>query len=115
MGDDVIQDKVMRQTNPREMLKHGRRATNFNHIPDNDLEREEERIMARGIRKKFTQNKDMRAFLMDTAPRIGESSKTNPRWGTGLHLHHKDCFNTNKWAKNLLGDLLVNQRTLFMN
>ena len=38
MGDEVIQDRVMREDNPREMLKHGRKAK---QTTDVDLEREE--------------------------------------------------------------------------
>jgi hypothetical protein len=114
LGDEDIQAKVMRQTNPREMLKYGRKAKNINLVVN--MDREEERIMARGIREKFSQNNDLKTFLLDTNKNsIGESSKANPRWGTGFHLHQKDCFNTNKWKTNLLGELLVKQRDLFQS
>jgi hypothetical protein len=114
MGDEEIQEKVMLQKNPREMLKYGRRAKN--HHPELDLEKAEESIMARGIKEKFTQNEHLKTFLLETGQNfLGESSKANARWGTGLHLHHKDCFNRNRWAKNTLGELLKKQRDSFHN
>jgi hypothetical protein len=114
MGDEVIQDRVMNQSSPREMLKHGRKAVN--HKPELDIEKEEYKIMARGVKEQFSQNAQLKSFLLDTAgTSIGESSKSNTRWGTGLHLHHKDCFDTNRWATNLLGEILVLQRELFIN
>jgi hypothetical protein len=114
MGDEVAQGRVMKQTNPREMLKEGRRA--INHNPELDMEKAEYSIMAWGVREKFTQNEHLKDFLLDThLTSIGESSKSNTRWGTGLHLHDKDCFDTNRWSSNLLGEILVNQRELFLN
>jgi hypothetical protein len=112
MGDDHIHNKVMSEKNPREMLKHGRRAHNHTGV---NIEQEEIKIMTRGVKEKFSQHPSLKAFLMATKQtRIGESCK-NSRWGTGLHLFHKDAFNQNLWCTtgNKMGDILQEQRDLF--
>jgi hypothetical protein len=114
LGDDNIHHKVMRQVNPREMLRHGRKARNINHVEDADLEKEEIAIMKRGVKEKFSQNLPLKDFLLATQKnRIGESSKTNHYWGTGLHLHHKDAMDTNRWKLNHLGAILEEPRDSF--
>jgi hypothetical protein len=114
MGDDEVHNKVMQCTCPREMLRHGRKAKLHTTKQDLNLEKTEMEIMTRGVKEKFTQNPALKAFLMATQQNfIGESSKANSRWGTGLHLHHKQAFDRNIWAKNCLGELLKSQRDLF--
>jgi hypothetical protein len=114
MGDQPVQDRVMNTDNPREMLRHGRKAKNINNLTEADLEAEEEKIMTHGVREKFSQNKKLKDFLIATGVnKIGESAKNNARWGTGMELAHKDAFNQNLWAKNRLGEILESQRDLF--
>jgi hypothetical protein len=115
MGDDDIHSKVMRQKCPREMLRHGRKAR-VQHGININLEQEELDIMTRGVKEKFTQNPTLKAFLMATNENfIGESSKTNPWWGTGLQLHHKNVFDRSLWKTNNLGEILMRQRASFKN
>jgi ribA/ribD-fused uncharacterized protein len=99
---------------PKDMLKYGRKAKNFSGI--SNLESEEEKIMRRGVREKFDQNLKLKDFLVSTGPtgKIGESSASNRRWGTGYHLGHKMAFRTDLWATNLLGDILTEQRNLYI-
>ena len=111
MGDDSVHCKVMKVKTPREMLREGRKARQHTDI---NLEKVELDIMTRGVREKFTQNPDLKAFLMATNQNfIGEASKSNPHWGTGLHLHHKNTFNKDLWATNHLGQILMRQRGRF--
>ena len=113
MGDETIQDRVMKTHDPREVLRHGRKARNYNAINE---EEEEIKIMKRGVKEKFSQNQALKDFLMATAQNyIGEASKSNTRWGTGLHLHHRNAFKRDHWAPrgNQLGEILMAQRELF--
>ena len=111
MGDDVIHGKVMAMTNPKEMLRHGRKAQNKKSI---NVEEAEVKIMKRGVRETFDQNPALKDFLMSTnKTKIGESSPSNKKWGTGFYIGHKDCFNTNLWAENLLGEIIEQQRDLY--
>ena len=113
LGDEQAHGRVMDASDPRDMLKHGRRARNLNDVTLADIEKEELVFMKQAIKEKFSQNPPLRAFLMATKHRIGEGSKSNPHWGTGLHLHHKNAFNTNYWATNHLGAILEQQKELF--
>ena len=72
--------------------------------------------MERGVKEKFSQNPDLKAFLMATnETKIGESSKTNHFWGTGFHLNDPAAFNSNNWKNNELGRILQEQRESFKN
>jgi ribA/ribD-fused uncharacterized protein len=99
--------------NPREMLRHGRRARNLNNVKD--VPAMELSVMTQGVKEKFSQNKDLRDFLMSTNENaIGESCKGS-RWGTGLAMHDKRAFDRNLWKDNDLGEILMRQRSLFQN
>jgi ribA/ribD-fused uncharacterized protein len=113
MGDDTIHERVMNLTNPREILKEGRKAQNHTNIKD--LEKMEKEVMTWGIREKFQQNQELKDFLMQSGQYIGESTSSSTRWGTGLHLHDAHAFDRNRWKSNLLGEILAEQRDLFLN
>ena len=115
MGDDAVHGRVMSATNPRDMLKHGRKAHNFKNIPAADLENMEKDVMTWGVREKFIQNPPLKDFLMGVEENIGESTKSSHRWGTGMHLHDRHAFNRNRWKSNLLGEIIMDQRNLFRN
>lgn len=69
-------------------------------------------VIITALRAKFTQNKNLADFLMDTYPRkIGEASK-NETWGIGLSIDSNDVLDYNKWQKggNLLGTSLEQVR-----
>jgi hypothetical protein len=102
--------------NPKEMLREGRKARNLTNVSEAALEAAEKGIMTLGVREKFNQNPDLKAFLLSTTnSRIGESSPSNKRWGTGFYLTHKDAYNTNLWADNDLGDIIQAQRDSYQN
>jgi hypothetical protein len=114
LGDDSIHCKVMGATDPKAMLRHGRKAQNKNGLTEAKIEEAEIQIMKRGAREKFGQNPALKEFLISTGQtRIGESSPSNKRWGTGYYLGHKDSFNTNLWHTNLLGDILQELRNSY--
>jgi ribA/ribD-fused uncharacterized protein len=84
MGDDAIHNKVMAQSNPKEMMRYGRKAHNYNNI---NVEAAETATMTRGVREKFDQNPRLKDFLISTQKtKIGESCMSNKRWGTGFYL-----------------------------
>jgi hypothetical protein len=116
LGDDIAHSRVMRADNPKEMLREGRKARNLANLTDGDIEVAEKYIMTHGIREKFKQNPDLKDFLCNIkSSRIGESSPSNKRWGTGFYLAHKNAFKTDLWAENKLGEIILAQRNAYLN
>jgi ribA/ribD-fused uncharacterized protein len=63
------------------------------------------------ITEKFTQNENLKQFLLQTEDRlIGEASKDR-FWGTGEPLYSENVLNTTHWhGENHLGHLLMQLR-----
>lgn len=69
-------------------------------------------IVVRGNVAKFSQNKELKDFLLNTGKRIlVEASPADKVWGTGLAEDHGDATNPFKWkGLNLLGFALMEVR-----
>ena len=110
-GDDNAFRDIMKQTDPKEMMRIGRRATNYNNI---DWNKREIDVMTKANVNKFAQNEGARAALRATGTtRLGEASNGSSSgkfWGTGFPMTHKDSTNTNKWHQNKMGDILTKIR-----
>lgn len=61
---------------------------------------------------KFSQNKDIGFFLLNTAPKIlVEASPTDSIWGIGLTKNHENAYKPDLWfGLNLLGFALMEVR-----
>ena len=68
--------------------------------------------MLRVLIEKFTQNPDLKKFLLDTGDAVLAECAVNDRiWGIGLSLHADDRFYPAKWnGQNLLGYVLMMAR-----
>lgn len=75
--------------------------------------REEVPTMERALTEKFTQNKDLKDFLLNTGDLLlAEASPSDKFWGTGIGLGSEDTNNPQKWkGKNKLGELLMALRS----
>jgi len=69
-------------------------------------------IVKQGNYHKFSQNKDLKTFLINTKDRVlVEASPVDPIWGIGMATDHKDVSNPEKWkGLNLLGFALMEVR-----
>ena len=73
------------------------------------------KIMAKALNEKFTQNPELKKYLMNTGELIlAEASASDRFWGTGIGLGKADTTKEPKWrGKNTLGKLLMQLRQQF--
>jgi len=103
-------NQIMNTTDPHTCKKiAGQKFPEFNA----DLwEKTCYRIVKRGVKAKFSQNKDILKRLLDTGNALlAECSPYDVKWGIGIDIHDPDCQIISKWkGKNLLGRILMEVR-----
>jgi ribA/ribD-fused uncharacterized protein len=108
-NDNETFDKIIECKTPAEAKKLGREVKNYNDSIwlENRFE-----IVKNGNLNKFSQNKDLLQFLLNTKEQvIVEASPVDPIWGIGMASDHKDIKNPEKWkGLNLLGFALMEVR-----
>lgn len=108
-NDNEVLDKIIKANSPAEAKKLGRQVKNYDDAIwlENRFE-----IVKEGNYHKFSQNPDLKAFLLNTDERvIVEASPVDPIWGIGMAGDHKDVLNPEKWkGLNLLGFALMEVR-----
>ena len=108
-NDNEVLDKIIKANSPAEAKKLGRQVKNYDDAIwlENRFE-----IVKEGNYHKFSQNPDLKAFLLNTDERvIVEASPVDPIWGIGMAGDHKDVLNPAKWkGLNLLGFALMEVR-----
>ena len=100
-----IREKIISSNSPAAAKKLGRQVENF------DLKTwEEHRLKA--TYHKFTQNTDLKEFLLQTKKRIlVEASPVDAIWGIGLAAEDNNATIPKKWrGLNLLGFALMEVR-----
>lgn len=112
-GDSEILDKIINAKSPAEAKKLGREVKNYN---DNEWLKNRFQIVKEGNFHKFSQNPDLKEFLITTSGRIlVEASPVDPIWGIGLASDHEDSQNPERWkGLNLLGFALMEVRDALM-
>ncbi len=61
---------------------------------------------------KFSQNTDLKQYLLATSTTTLAEASLDPTWGIGLSLRNPNKMDKNKWSgKNWLGNLLMSVRT----
>lgn len=111
-GDHDAGQRVMRETQPRNMKTIGDRIDNYDHRLWVDVQRS---IVTEGVRAKFSQNEDAREELLNTTNTIGEAT-TNKIWGIGIHISDQNCVNTSQWVgDNRMGHILMEIREELKN
>jgi ribA/ribD-fused uncharacterized protein len=108
-NDNEILERIIQVNSPAEAKKLGREVRNY--VDSVWLENRYE-IVRQGSFHKFSQNLDLRTFLMNTKERIlVEASPVDAIWGIGMAGDHKDIHNPEKWqGLNLLGFALMEVR-----
>ena len=107
--DDEVLAKIIKANSPAEAKKLGREVRNYDDKLwlDNRYE-----IVKQGNYHKFSQNVDLKKFLINTNDRVlVEASPVDAIWGIGMAGDHKDVMNPKKWkGLNLLGFALMETR-----
>lgn len=108
-NDNEVLAKIIKANSPAEAKKLGREVKNYD---DKLWLANRYEIVKQGNRHKFSQNKDLKTFLINTKDRVlVEASPVDPIWGIGMATDHKDVSNPEKWkGLNLLGFALMEVR-----
>ena len=108
-NDKEIFEKIIQTKSPAEAKKLGREVKNY---VDTVWLANRFEIVKEGNLHKFSQNKDLKEFLLNTNERIlVEASPVDPIWGIGMAADHKEVNNPEKWqGLNLLGFALMEVR-----
>ena len=112
-GDGEMLEKIMEAGHPKEMKAYGRAVKGF------DKEQWDKAcygIVKRGNQAKFSQNPELKEFLLKTGKRIlVEASPRDRIWGIGMGKDNPDAENPQKWrGRNLLGFTLTEVRDGFL-
>ncbi len=107
--DIEVYNKVLKTSKPKDCKELGRQVKNFN---SSTWDKEKYSIVVRGNMAKFSQNEDLKTFLLSTEDKIlVESSPYDRVWGVGLKEDNKDIKNPYNWrGQNLLGFALMEVR-----
>lgn len=108
-NDENTLDEIINSKSPAVAKKLGRKVNNFN--PDIWDENKYE-IVKQGNWYKFSQNIDLRNFLLNTNERIiVEASPMDKIWGIGMTSDNPKSLNPYQWnGQNLLGFALMEVR-----
>ena len=107
--DHETYEKIMAANDPRDFKALGRKVRNFD--PETWNERKYQ-IVVKGNIAKFSQNEELREFLLGTESRVlVEASPYDNIWGVKLALGDPRIQNPNNWqGENLLGFALMETR-----
>jgi len=108
-NDKEVLEKIIKANSPAEAKKLGREVKNYD---DKLWLANRYEIVKQGNYHKFSQNIDLKMFLLNTKDRVlVEASPVDPIWGIGMASDHKDVMNPEKWkGLNLLGFALMEVR-----
>lgn len=107
--DDITFQRIMNANHPNEFKKLGREVKNFDI---NVWEANRYKIVLNGNLNKFSQNENIKKFLLNTNNRIlVEASPYDTIWGIGLSSDTPNIENPHTWkGLNLLGFALMQVR-----
>lgn len=112
-NDMTVYKKIMNSNHPAEYKKLGRMIHNFDEEIWNSRKSD---IVIKGNTAKFSQNEDLKEYLIKTDGRIlVEASPYDRIWGIGLAGNDERALNPMKWnGINLLGFCLMEVRDIIM-
>ena len=108
-NDTEILEEIMDISSPKEVKALGRKIRNFD---EHQWAEHRYKIVKQGNYLKFSQNADLKEFLLSTNNKIiAEASPYDAIWGIGLKKEHPDSIYPEKWkGLNLLGFALMEVR-----
>ncbi|MCW8877006.1 MAG: NADAR family protein [Kangiellaceae bacterium] len=103
-------NRIIEASHPQKAKKLGRQVEGFTN---EEWNRRRFEIVVTGNLAKFSQNEQLREFLLSTGKRVlVEASPVDKVWGIGLAEDHQDASNPFKWkGMNLLGFVLMEVRS----
>ena len=109
-GDHQAFEHIMAATHPRDQKELGRTVRGFDLNTWNEHARD---IVYRGNLAKFSQDDDLREYLMSTDDRyLVEGAWYDTVWGVGLAWDDDQILDPVNWkGTNWLGEALMNVRT----
>ncbi len=113
-NDQEIYKRIMNAKSPMEMKALGREVRGFR---EDIWVTNRYRIVVEGNYHKFTQNKELQTFLINTKKRVlVEASPVDSIWGVGLAADNEKINIPVKWnGLNLLGFALMEVREMIMS
>lgn len=107
--DKEIEEKIMECKYPKKIKALGREVKNFNQDIWNDNKYD---IVLRGNYEKFSQNEELKNFLINTKEKIlVEASPYDSVWGIKMSYKDENIENPFYWkGENLLGFALMEVR-----
>lgn len=108
-GKNAIAEEIILAKTPAQAKSLGRQVLGFD---ENEWKKYRFEIVVRGNMAKFSQNKDLGDYLLQTGKRIlVEASPIDEIWGIGLDRHNPKVENPLLWrGLNLLGFALMEVR-----
>ena len=108
-GDKAVFEEIMAASEPKQMKALGRKVHNFDDTTWNKVKYS---IILNGNYEKFTQNPELREFLLSTGDDIlVEASPYDAIWGIRMSANAANAQNPMKWrGRNLLGFALMEVR-----
>ena len=108
-NDEDIFQKILQTDDPKKIKALGRLVKNYQ---DEIWIAHRYEIVVQGNLAKFSQDNDLKAFLLSTSDQIiVEASPVDQIWGIGLATDHVNATNPNAWqGLNLLGFALMEVR-----
>lgn len=105
--DEISANAILNVKHPRDAKKIGRKVSNFDN---NEWAKVRYEKMLRAVTLKFTQNEDLREFLLSKkfdGKHFVEASPFDEIWGIGYDENHVFADDETKWkGLNLLGKCL---------
>ena len=110
-GDIKINAEIMKAVHPKQFKELGRRISGFDEKIWNERKTD---IVIRGNFAKFSQNPELKYFLLNTNNRVlVEASPYDKIWGIGMDYKDTRCENPTLWnGENLLGFCLMEVRDM---
>lgn len=110
-GDTKIYEEIMNADHPKQFKALGRKISGFDEAIWN---KHKCGIVIKGNLAKFSQNPELKSFLLNTKERIlVEASPYDKIWGIGISSDDPKCENPEMWnGENLLGFCLMEVRDL---
>ena len=110
-GDEAIRKEIMAAGHPKQFKDLGRKISHFDQKVWDEKCCE---IVIKGNVAKFSQNDDLKEFLLNTNSRVlVEASPMDKIWGIGMAEDEPKVDNPNLWkGKNFLGCCLMEARDI---
>lgn len=108
-GDNGMWAKIMSTDSPKVIKQYGRQIKGFDSVIWDKVKLH---IVRNGNYAKFTQNENLRNFILSTGDAVlVEASPYDRIWGVGISANDSGIYNTKYWrGSNLLGFSLMQVR-----